>query len=216
MHLIKFGFTPSYRIWTYHGEKAKKRARKEVRQIQPRGEYDIGFDRCLENLANSNVSESPHVEVETPQDAETSEDPEENTKEYYEALFASQKPLHENTEVTQLDAIACLMALKCHRNLCRDGFDELLVIVGSLLPKGHLLPQNFYYSTKLLSDLKMSSQQIHACPKGCMLTQIIASIAIGLGTLRLTPMVMVRRGRPRLPRISSAIFQFYRGSSGSS
>ncbi|KAK1678999.1 hypothetical protein QYE76_039847 [Lolium multiflorum] len=110
-----------------------------------------------------------HQEVETPQDAETSEDPEENTKEYYEALFASQKPLHENTEVTQLDAIARLMALKCHRNLCRDGFDELLVIVGSLLPKGHLLPQNFYYSTKLLSDLKMSSQQIHACPKGCML-----------------------------------------------
>ncbi|KAK1608314.1 hypothetical protein QYE76_031987 [Lolium multiflorum] len=109
------------------------------------------------------------IEVETPQDAETSEDPEENTKEYYEALFASQKPLHENTEVTQLDAIARLMALKCHRNLCRDGFDELLVIVGSLLPKGHLLPQNFYYSTKLLSDLKMSSQQIHACPKGCML-----------------------------------------------
>ncbi|KAK1601019.1 hypothetical protein QYE76_008322 [Lolium multiflorum] len=156
-------------IWTYHGEKAKKRARKEVRQIQPRGEYDTGFDRCLENLANGNVPESPHVEVETPQDAETSEDPEENTKEYYEALFASQKPLHENTEVTQLDAIARLMALKCHRNLCRDGFDELLVIVGSLLPKGHLLPQNFYYSTKLLSDLKMSSQQIHACPKGCML-----------------------------------------------
>ncbi|KAK1644083.1 hypothetical protein QYE76_061888 [Lolium multiflorum] len=169
MHLIKFGFTPSYRIWNYHGEKAKKRARKEVRQIQPRGEYDTGFDRCLENLANGNVPESPHVEVETPQDAETSEDPEENTKEYYEALFASQKPLHENTEVTQLDAIARLMALKCHRNLCRDGFDELLVIVGSLLPKGHLLPQNFYYSTKLLSDLKMSSQQIHACPKGCML-----------------------------------------------
>ena len=115
------------------------------------------------------MPESSHVEVETPQDAETSEDPEENTKEYYEALFASQKPLHENTEVTQLDAIAHLMAFKCHRNLCRDGFDELLVIVGSLLPKGHLLPQNFYYSTKLLSDLKMSSQQIHACPKGCML-----------------------------------------------
>jgi hypothetical protein len=87
----------------------------------------------------------------------------------YEALFASQKPLHENIEVTQLDAIARLMAFKCHRNLCRDGFDELLVIIGSILPKGHLLPQNFYYSTKLLSDLKMLCQQIHACPKGCML-----------------------------------------------
>ncbi|KAK1630602.1 hypothetical protein QYE76_004917 [Lolium multiflorum] len=169
LHLIKSGFKPSYKIWTFHGEKAKKRARKEVRQIQPTREYDTGFDRCLENLANGNVPESPHVEAETSRDAETSEEPEENTKKYYEALFASQKPLHVNTDVTQLDAIARLLAFKCHRNLCRDGFDELLVLVGSILPKGHLLPQNFYYSKKLLSDLKMSSQQIHACPKGCML-----------------------------------------------
>jgi hypothetical protein len=120
-------------------------------------------------LANGNVPKIPHVEAETPQDAETAEEPEENTKQYYEALFASQKPLHENTEVTQLDAIAHLMAFKCHRNLCRDGFDELLVVIGSILLKGHLLLKNFYYSTILLSDLKMSCQQIHACPNGCML-----------------------------------------------
>jgi hypothetical protein len=79
-HLLKFGFTSSYKTWTFHGEKAKKCARKEVRQIQPRGEYDTGFDRCLENLANGNVPKSPHVEAETPQDAETTEEPEENTK----------------------------------------------------------------------------------------------------------------------------------------
>ena len=64
LHLLKSGFKPSYKTWTFHGEKAKKRARKEVRQIQPRGEYDTGFDRCLENLANGNVPESPHVEAE--------------------------------------------------------------------------------------------------------------------------------------------------------
>jgi hypothetical protein len=34
------------------------------------------------------VPESPHVEAETPQDVETAEEPEENTKQYYEALFA--------------------------------------------------------------------------------------------------------------------------------
>ncbi|KAK1684342.1 hypothetical protein QYE76_045190 [Lolium multiflorum] len=84
LHLIKSGFKPSYKIWTFHGEKAKKRARKEVRQIQPTREYDTGFDRCLENLANGNVPESPHVEAETSRDAETSEEPEENTKKYFE------------------------------------------------------------------------------------------------------------------------------------
>ena len=158
LHLIKSGFTPGYKTWTFHGERAKKRARTKVRQIQPTREYDTGFDRCLENLANGNVPERPHVEAETPRDAETSGEPEENTRKYYEALFASQKPLHGHTDVTQLDAIARLLAFKCHRNLCRDGFDELLVLVSSILPKGHLLPQNFYHSTKLLSDLKMSSQ----------------------------------------------------------
>ena len=60
-----------------------------MRQIQPRGEYDTGFDRCLENLANGNVPESPHVEAETPQDVETREEPEETTRKYYEASFAS-------------------------------------------------------------------------------------------------------------------------------
>ena len=39
----------------------------------PRGEYDTGFNRCLENLPNGNVPESPHVEAETPRDADTSE-----------------------------------------------------------------------------------------------------------------------------------------------
>ena len=78
------------------------------------GEYDTGFDRCLENLANGNVPESPHVE------AETSEETEENTKKYYEALFASQKPLHVNTDVTQLDAIARLLAFKCATGICAE------------------------------------------------------------------------------------------------
>ena len=75
LHLLKSGFTPGYKTWIFHGEKAKKRARKEPRQIQPRGEYDTGFDRCLENLANGNVAERPHIEAETPRDAETSEEP---------------------------------------------------------------------------------------------------------------------------------------------
>ena len=72
LHLIKSGFTPGYKTWTFHGERAKKRARKKVRQIEPTREYDTGFDRCLENLANGNVPERPHVEAETPRDTETS------------------------------------------------------------------------------------------------------------------------------------------------
>jgi hypothetical protein len=139
------------------------------------GEFDTGFDNCLDDFLNANAPENSHVEAETsqqaesPQHAETNEDPEQSTKKYYETLFAAQKPLHSYTEVTQLDAIARLMAFKSERNLSRDGFDDLLAVVASLLPKGHLLAKNMYESNKILCALKMSYEQIYCCPKGCML-----------------------------------------------
>lgn len=68
-----------------------------------------------------------------------------------------------------MDAIARLMGFKCDRNLSRDGFDDLLTVIGSILPQGHLLTKNMYESTKILRALKMTYEQIDACPKGCML-----------------------------------------------
>jgi hypothetical protein len=61
------------------------------------------------------------------------------------------------------------MAFKSNRHLSRDGFDDLLFVVGSVLPKGDLLTKSMYESNKILCSLKMSYEQIHYCPKGCML-----------------------------------------------
>jgi hypothetical protein len=40
------------------------------------------------------------------------EDPEETAKAFYEMMSSAQKPLHEKTTMSQLDAIGCLLALK--------------------------------------------------------------------------------------------------------
>lgn len=162
-HLVKYGFTPFYHTWDFHGETKSKRARTDgAGGSHGMGEFDTGIDDCLEDFRNAHAPENPVVE-------ETQEEGEKSTKQFYEALFAAQKPLHELTEVTQLDAIARLMAFKCDRNLCRDGFDDLLAIVGSLLPANHLLTKNMYESVKILRALKMPYEQIHSCPKGCTL-----------------------------------------------
>jgi hypothetical protein len=169
-HLLKFGFTPNYDRWICHGEQPAKRVRKESQQSQPAGGFDAGFDACLDAFLDANAPENPNAEEgETPQEAETSEEPEQSTKKFYEAVFAAQKPLHPHTEVTQLDAVARLMAFKCQSNLSRDKFDDLLVVIGSILPKGHILTKSFYESTKILKSLKMTYEKIDACPKGCML-----------------------------------------------
>jgi hypothetical protein len=100
---------------------------------------------------------------------EFEDEPEETAKAYYDMLSSAQKPLHEKTTVSQLDAIGRLMALKSQCGMSQDNFDSLLAVVASLLPEGHVLSKNLYESQKLLRALKMPYESIHACPNGCVL-----------------------------------------------
>ena len=84
-------------------------------------------------------------------------------------LAAAQEPLHGHTKISQLDAIARLMAVKSQFTLSRDAFDVMLTVIGTLLPEGHILPKSMYEAQKLLRALKMPYEQIHACSKGCIL-----------------------------------------------
>jgi hypothetical protein len=79
---------------------------------------------------------------------------EEEAKLFYKMMDSAKIPLHENTTITQLDAIGRLLGVKSKLNISRAGFNRLLVIVGSLLPKGHSLPTSVYEST-LFKALKM-------------------------------------------------------------
>ena len=53
--------------------------------------------------------------------------------------------------------------------MTRACFDAMMAIIGDLLPEGHHLPSSLYESTRLLRALKMPYEQIHCCPKGCVL-----------------------------------------------
>ena len=85
---------------------------------------------------------------------------------FYDTMDSAQKPLHDRSMVSQLDAIGCLMGLKSELNLSRSSFDKMLAVIGTLLSEGHILPKSMYESKKLLHALKMPYEQIHACPKG--------------------------------------------------
>jgi hypothetical protein len=87
------------------------------------------------------------------------EEPKETAKAFYEMMSSAQKPLHEKTKVSQLDAIRRLMGFKSQYSLSRDAFDGMLTILGTLLPEGHVLPKNTYDSQKLLRALKMPYEQ---------------------------------------------------------
>jgi hypothetical protein len=49
------------------------------------------------------------------------------------------------------------------------GFNEMLLVIGTFLPKEHSLPRGSYEAQKLLRVLKMPYEAIDACTNGCVL-----------------------------------------------
>ena len=157
-HLCNYGFTRDHTRWTYHGE-ANCMRDEVVRQRIEEHDADAGVADMLDDFHEAHFDEGRREE----------EEPEATAKAYYDMLAAAQQPLHGHTKVSQLDAIGRLMALKSQFTLSRDAFDVMLQVIGSMLPEGHILPKSMYEAQKLLRALKMPYEQIHACPKGCIL-----------------------------------------------
>ena len=150
----------NYTRWICHGE--ADRARDEViRQRIDDYDAEAGCGDMLDDFHQAHFEGGPSHDTEDP--------PEGTAKAYYEMLSSAQKSLHEHTDVSQLDAIGRIMALKTKFGISRDGFDEMLTVFGSLLPKGHNLPPNMYEAQKMLNALKMPYETIDACTNGCVL-----------------------------------------------
>ena len=94
-HLCKNGFTTDYIRWIYHGE-------------ADRGRDEVVRQRIEEYDDDARVGDMLNVYHE----GRREEEPESTTKAYYDMLSAAQQPLHGHSKVSQLDAIACLMAVK--------------------------------------------------------------------------------------------------------
>jgi hypothetical protein len=156
-HIWKNGFMPDYTRWIFRGE--AHRTREEVLR-QRVEDYDAGAE--VADMLND-YHEAQYA------GGCMDDEPEPTAKAFYDMFNAAQKPLHGQTKVSQLDAIGRVMAFKSQYSMSRDAFDGLLTVIGSLLPKDHVLPKSMYEAQKLLRALKMAYEHIHVCPKGCVL-----------------------------------------------
>src|SRR6266536_4955057 len=154
-HLQKRGFTPGYTIWTFHGESAQRNRAEVVRRRTD--EHGTGMEDMVQNFDD---------------DWDSNDEIEESAKAFNEMLESLKRPLHQHTELSQLDAISQIMALKAQFNLGRECYDAMMTVFGRFLPKGHVMPANLYQSDKILRALKMPYEKIHACEKGCALFRL--------------------------------------------
>ena len=68
-----------------------------------------------------------------------------------------------------LHFILHLLILKDKFGLSDNSFNDLLTLLGNLLPKSNFAPKDTYEAKKIINPLKMRVQRIHTCRNHCIL-----------------------------------------------
>lgn len=153
-HLFCNGMDQTYVIWTWHGENMVCSTDKKLIH-QPKahtfGDCDDAFNTVeMVKAANNLLEKDSDMFVEYVEDAK--------------------RPLYDGClKFTKLSALVRLYNLKVKHGWSDTSFDELLMLLGDMFPKGSQLPKSIYEAKKTLCTLGMEYEKIHACPNDCIL-----------------------------------------------
>jgi hypothetical protein len=86
------------------------------------------LEACDDDAGGVDMLEGAHQALFN--DTRDQEAMEEEAKLFYKMMDSTKIPLHDNTTVSQLDAIGRLLGVKSELNISRAGINRLLVVVG--------------------------------------------------------------------------------------
>ncbi|WVZ94297.1 hypothetical protein U9M48_040203 [Paspalum notatum var. saurae] len=152
--LVNYGFMPGYETWSFHGEK-ETRVETEVEA----DDDSAGVDRIDEMLEALQLEFGLNSEDPPPKEVE----------EFFKLLQASEKPLHEHTKVSLLAFVTRLLAIRSKYFFSNKCFNDLVQLIGDVLPQPHKLPNDMYQCKRLTKAVGMGYEKIYMCPDGCML-----------------------------------------------
>ncbi|KAL4579441.1 hypothetical protein LXL04_015589 [Taraxacum kok-saghyz] len=81
----------------------------------------------------------------------------------------AEEKLYLGCKYNKLSAIVHLYHIKCLNGYSNKSLDMMLEFLNDLLPEGNLLPKTTQQVKKIMSNLGLGYEKIHACPKGCVL-----------------------------------------------
>ncbi|XP_074361841.1 uncharacterized protein LOC141702039 [Apium graveolens] len=152
-HLYESGFSLGYLDWIWHGEGVASSTKSSVGSTCPAKKP-------------TPPSETYNVCQETYNDDEDWDNESDDFKRY---VVDADQPLFEGSECTKLEPVLILHNWKARFGVSDKAFIDLLELVGSFLPKEHVLPGSMYEAKKTITDLGLEYVKIHACPNDCVL-----------------------------------------------
>jgi hypothetical protein len=128
---------PNYLVWHEHGEVETT--------VELDGDQDV--DR-MDNMVDDIRNEYPELR--------NNQDLPEDVKEFYKLLEASEAKVHEGTDVTVLQAVTRLMAMKSKYNFSNNCYNDIVKLIIDLISSNHNMPKDLYHCKKIVASLGMN------------------------------------------------------------
>ncbi|KAL0309090.1 UNVERIFIED_CONTAM: hypothetical protein Sradi_5851300 [Sesamum radiatum] len=81
---------------------------------------------------------------------------------FFDVVQAVDQPLYSGCDQSQLAAVARLVKIKAEHNMSERCYDHVSQWASDLLPRDHTLPSNYYNTKKMIRDLGLPVEKIHA------------------------------------------------------
>jgi hypothetical protein len=88
---------------------------------------------------------------------------------FYRLLATADENVHDGTDVTVLQVMTCLMAMKSKYNFSNQFYNDIIKLIIDLIPTKHNMLKDLYQSKNIVSGLGMNYEKINLCEKNCML-----------------------------------------------
>ncbi|KAJ0084642.1 hypothetical protein Patl1_30974 [Pistacia atlantica] len=175
-HLFMNGFSRTYEKWIFHGDSLFEESTDPMHSTdidQPTSNgVDINDDmlNVLSDVCHPATSTSfNHDNMNIEADA-VDEENSNNEHEPFDHLYSEAgKKLYPGCKLSALTFVVRLMHLKVLNLWSNKSLDMLLTLLNKVLPEGTSLPKNTYGVKRMLHDLGLGCEKIHACKYDCAL-----------------------------------------------
>jgi hypothetical protein len=88
---------------------------------------------------------------------------------FYRLLATSDGKVHDDIDLTVLQAVTRLMTMNSNYNLSNECYNDIVKLIIDLILTRHNMVKDLYQSKKIVVGLDMNYEKIDVCKKNCML-----------------------------------------------
>ncbi|CAM8978244.1 unnamed protein product [Rhodiola kirilowii] len=180
IHLINNDMMNGYNIWTSHGEESTEPSPYMLRQqwlAERYGETSSSVKNHQSNPTEDIIQDAfpfqymQHEDLQMNMDRESVDlDSSRVSFEMYKGLVGeAQTPLYTGCNRTVLETILRAMQVKVESRVSDKGFNKILQITKEILPPDNNYPSYYKDVKKVLKNMGLGYETIHACKHGCIM-----------------------------------------------